>query len=354
MRPLKPLLATLAALLLALATWPTQAALLASDRLVLEALYTSAHGDGWTRNDNWLNGDPCANNWYGITCDAANERVLEINLFMNNLNGTLPPTLNQLTAMTSFSVDNNLLHGYLPSLAGMSALKKFAVFDNGFTGVIPNLESLAALEHFDAADNRLSGAIPPLSALAALRYFDVDENQLTGRIPTLTGLNALEIFYASDNQLDGPLPSLAGLALLERFDVSENRITGPLPSLAGLPALVELNVSENRLSGPIPDLADLTALRYFYVEDNRLTGAPPAPPPALVSARLCPNHLRAPSADDAGWDAVTSGTSWHQKCTDEPPSATVAPVPTLGEWTLILLALLLGGLGLRSAQTRRN
>lgn len=349
---MKSLFAVLAGLLLVFTVLPAQAALLASDKLVLEALYTSAHGDGWTHKENWLNGDPCTNNWYGITCDAANERVLEINLFMNNLNGTLPPTLNQLTAMTSFWVNDNSLDGYLPSLAGMSALKEFAVFDNGFTGVIPNLESLTALEHFDAEGNRLSGAIPPLSALTALRYFDVTDNQLTGPIPSLTGLNALEFFYASENQLNGPLPSLAGLPLLERFDVSENRITGPIPSLAGLPVLVELDVSENRITGPIPDLSALIALRYFYVEGNRLTGAPPAPPPALTNARLCPNHLRAPSADDVRWGAVTSGASWHQKCTEEPPSATVAPVPTLGEWALILLALLLGGLGLHRAQTR--
>jgi hypothetical protein len=36
----------------------------------LVALYTatSLGENGWARSDNWLDGEPCINRWYGITC----------------------------------------------------------------------------------------------------------------------------------------------------------------------------------------------------------------------------------------------------------------------------------------------
>ena len=56
----------------------------------LVALWNSTEGSSWTDNTNWPTGDPCANNWYGITCDSSN--ITEIRLVNNNLNGTLPPS----------------------------------------------------------------------------------------------------------------------------------------------------------------------------------------------------------------------------------------------------------------------
>ena len=32
----------------------------------LEEFYTKTEGDGWTNRDNWLEGDPCLNQWYGV------------------------------------------------------------------------------------------------------------------------------------------------------------------------------------------------------------------------------------------------------------------------------------------------
>ena len=34
----------------------------------LTDLYNSTNGPSWKNQTNWLEGDPCSNQWYGITC----------------------------------------------------------------------------------------------------------------------------------------------------------------------------------------------------------------------------------------------------------------------------------------------
>jgi hypothetical protein len=57
----------------------------------LEDLYHSTNGDGWYTRDNWLNGDPTFQGWYGIraTCvpGAACCQVTSLLLGSNNLVG---------------------------------------------------------------------------------------------------------------------------------------------------------------------------------------------------------------------------------------------------------------------------
>ena len=36
----------------------------------LTDLYNSTNGIHWTTNTNWLEGDPCSNQWYGVTCNS--------------------------------------------------------------------------------------------------------------------------------------------------------------------------------------------------------------------------------------------------------------------------------------------
>ena len=65
-------------------------------RQSLVRLYEATNGDNWLNNDNWLVGEPCVNNWYGIECDnyiLGGEGVTFIQLQRNNLSGTLPESL---------------------------------------------------------------------------------------------------------------------------------------------------------------------------------------------------------------------------------------------------------------------
>jgi hypothetical protein len=266
-----------------------------AERQFLIDLYTSANGPGWNTGTNWNGAVGTECTWFGITCSSGNANVTIINLSTNNLIGTLPTTLNSLTALQLFDVNNNQLTGAIPSLANLSALQVFNIGFNQLTGAIPPLAGLTALQVFYANNNQLVGVIPPLAGLTALQVFDVGINQLVGAIPSLAGLTALQIFYVSFNQLTGAIPPLTGLAALQYFSVVSNQLTGAIPPLAGL-----------------------TALQVFRVENNQLTDSiPPVPSPTnsltAGGSALCPNQLTV--SVDVAWDAATGSTPWSTGCT---------------------------------------
>ena len=58
------------------------------DRDVLVALYWATDGDNWRNSDNWLTEAPISM-WHGVTTDK-NGRVIELDLWGNNLSGTIP------------------------------------------------------------------------------------------------------------------------------------------------------------------------------------------------------------------------------------------------------------------------
>jgi hypothetical protein len=294
----------------------SHAAIPDTERAVLQALYAGTNGDTWTNKTNW-NGAPGTEcTWFGVTCNAAESHVVQINLPFNNLIGSLPATLNQLTALEGFRVNVNRLTGSIPSLTGLTELVFFIANFNRLTGSIPSLAGLTALREFFVINNQLTGSIPSLAGLTALREFLVINNQLTGSIPSLAGLTALREFDVGANELTGAIPSLTGLTALELFSVNNNQLTGSIPSLTGLAALELFSVNGNQLTGSIPALTGLIALQNFFVAGNQLTGPIPAvpSPPALSDegSQLCPNQLTV--STDTSWDAATLGATWDVGC----------------------------------------
>ncbi|MFT4235414.1 MAG: IPTL-CTERM sorting domain-containing protein [Microbacterium sp.] len=342
---------TLAALALAACALPASAAIPATERQALIDLYNSTHGDAWTVRAGWKTagsfsaaGSECG--WNGITCNADKTRVTRIALRLNNLAGTLPDTLNQLTALEYVDVSNNSLTGAIPDIGALTALRILAVDSNQLTGAIPELGTLVALTGFYAYDNQLTGAIPELGTLTALQVFNVNANQLTGTIPDISGLTALERFWASSNQLSGAIPDISGLTALEYFDVDanqltgtipdlgrlaalkyfhahHNQLTGPIPDIRGLAALEDFDVFDNRLTGAIPDISRLTALQYFGVGGNRLTGAIPdiSALIALEDFSVFDNQLTGPIPDISGLAVLRAFYVDHNQLTGIPPDA---------------------------------
>ena len=140
------------------------------DYAALEALYNATGGDNWTNNTNWLTDQPLED-WYGISaytcredspCPDLEGRVQAVNLEENNLSGTIPPELGDLSRPTLI----------------------------------------------DLSRNKLTGGIPKeLSQLTELNTLSLDSNQLTGNIPPEFGvLKTIHFWYLQNNQLSGTLP----------------------------------------------------------------------------------------------------------------------------------------------------
>ena len=72
------------------------------DREVLQALYNTAGGDGWTNATGWLSEDTLGE-WYGVDVDSSG-RVSTVDLTGNGLSGGLPSRLGELAGLTTLRI----------------------------------------------------------------------------------------------------------------------------------------------------------------------------------------------------------------------------------------------------------
>ena len=203
-----------------------------SDRAVLVALYHSTGGADWDANTNWLSDRPIGE-WHGVTTDS-NGRVIELDLYHNQLTGEIPPELGDLSNLTYLYLNSNQLTGEIPpELGGLSNLTYLYLNSNQLTGEIPpELGGLSNLTWLYLSSNRLTGEIPPeLGGLSNLTELYLYGNQLTGEIPPELGrLSNLTELYLYGNQLTGEIPpELGGLSNLMGLGLSSNRLTGCIP-----------------------------------------------------------------------------------------------------------------------------
>ena len=190
-----------------------------AQRYGLALFYFATNGDEWltcTRDGSKsCGGEPFLSGvheckWGGITCGLAN-RVLNINLGSNNLQGVIPNEIKVFQNLTEFDADENSLVGTIPSSFGQLPNMNFLDLDsNSLVGPIPEeLYDLTSLISLDLDSNMLSGTISTkIGQLTNLFIVQFDLNQLTGRIPTETGLlTNLGYFTATGNSFSGLIPN---------------------------------------------------------------------------------------------------------------------------------------------------
>ncbi len=254
------------------------------DSLALVDLYDSTVGADWFFP--WNLANPVST-WYGVS--VTNGRVTSINLstyngmYGNNLNGSLPSSLGNLSYLTSLIAYGNTLSGSIPaSLGNLSNLEILELYGNQLSESIPAaLGNLSNLTHLDLSDNQLSGNIPiALGNLSKLVYLVLGGNQLSGSIPAPLGnLSKLSVLSLAENQLSGSIPAVLGnLPKLENFELQFNQLSGSIPAQFGnLFNLGVLSLNNNQLSGSIPaEFGNLSKLGGLYLEYNQLSGSIPA------------------------------------------------------------------------------
>lgn len=200
-----------------------------SDSLALVALYNVANGANWTNV--WELNAPFSQ-WYGVETNPSTGCVIGLNLSGNDLLGTLPLEMAELSSIKILDLSYNSLLDSIPAEFG----------------------NLANLKKLDLSFNNLTGNLPPeLGAIENLEELHLSSNNFTGNIPT----------------------ELGNLVNLKRLYLSLNSLTGAIPDeLGNLNNLLYLYLSYNELSGSIPTTFDnLTALTHLYLNDNQLTFA---------------------------------------------------------------------------------
>ena len=274
------------------------------ERSLLVALYNATDGDNWTNKTNWLS-DNDLSTWHGVS--VSNGWVTGLDLRDNNLTGTIPAELGNVTNLRYLNFYANQLSGEIPKeLGNLAKLKSLDFWGNALSGEIPEklgnltnltylrlsenelsgsipveLGNLTNLEHLKLGNNVLSGAIPEeLGDLSNLTYLDLGDNALSGSIPKELGkLSKLEYLELDDSALSGSIPKELGkLSKLEYLELDDSALSGAIPvELGNLTQLNRLELQGNNLSGAIPvELGNLTILEHLYLENNSsLTGALP-------------------------------------------------------------------------------
>jgi gliding motility-associated-like protein len=252
----------------------------ATERNALIALYTATDGANWTDNTDWLSADEST--WFGVQVSGCHVTGLYLN--NNNLNGSLPAALGDLTELTTLQIINNpLLSGSIPtSIGNLTKLNSMLLYLNGLSGTIPpSIGNLTMVTQLELQSNNFTGSIPAeIGNLTSLNYLRLDDNQLTGTIPnSLYSIASLQSISLGQNQLIGSLSPLIGsMPNLQQLFIGGNQLSGNIPSEIGnAVTLTFLSLGPNQFTGLLPaSIGNLTNLTSLSVFNNQLTGTVPA------------------------------------------------------------------------------
>jgi Leucine-rich repeat (LRR) protein len=316
----------------------------------LVALYNSTDGFHWTNNSGWLVSNlPC--DWFGVVCIAINIddlHVKELNLWGNNMFGTIPIEIGNLSFLEKIHFESNQLHGEIPAefgnlmnlsnfyaennqlsgklpseLGDLSKLSNLRLYSNQLGGPLPvELGNIPSLLYINLAYNQITGTLPvEYGNLINLDYLDLSNNLLTGSIPPQIGnLTKITHLDLSDNQLNGTIPvELGNLSSVDYLILTYNQLSGSIPvEIGNLLNLKTLGMFGNDLTGEIPaSLGNLTKLNHLNLGSNELTGTIPASLGNLVSLgdvlNLNINHLTGNIPPELGQliNLVTLDLSWN-------------------------------------------
>jgi gliding motility-associated-like protein len=256
-----------------------------SDSLSLIALYNSTNGANWTNK--WDLSKPMTT-WYGIKLNASGcvecidldgypldcytdayaIGVNGVNLTGNNLQGTLPLSLDNLTELKVLILSHSKLTDNLPNFK-FAKLEILGLNHNNLTGSIPNF-TIASLKRLLLNSNNLSGSIPNF-VLPQIQQLSLSNNKLSGSLPLFDNVPNLEFMWISSNLLSGNIPNFSVVALKEII-LANNQLSGNIPAL-NLPNLDIIQLDNNKLSGDIP-IFNLPKLANLHISGNKVTFIP--------------------------------------------------------------------------------
>lgn len=297
------------------------------ERDALIALYVSADGANWSISTNWLGAAGTECTWYGVSCIFSG--VEELRLQDNNLSGSIPPELGDLSDLYVLQLNSNNLSGSIP----------------------PELGNLSA-EAMSLADNQLSGSIPPeLGNMSGAGAINLSSNSLSGRIPSEFTDHALYSLPIGYNALWTTDPNLLAFLNSIEPDWDETQTIAPSDVVAVPMANAAVSVSW----APILYTSDSGGYRVSY---STTSGGPYTFYEMTGSKNDSSLIIRGLPSDTTFYIVVESQTDPHdlnQNTVISEPSVEVmvttqqpSSIPMLGSNGVIVFVLVLSLAGLWS------
>lgn len=146
-------------------------------------------GQPWNFSTPLSSSQPCLDGdarWQGVNCSANNDHISDLFLPLFGMNGTLPSTLCDLSALSMLTLSANMLHGAIPScISKLTALSVLNLQNNLLSGPIPDsLWDMTQLEWLQLFRNRLSGPLSPgVGNLLQMKMLSLASNLLSGELP---------------------------------------------------------------------------------------------------------------------------------------------------------------------------
>ncbi|KAH7853957.1 hypothetical protein Vadar_008494 [Vaccinium darrowii] len=221
-----------------------------------------------------------------------------LDIYWNQLNGTIPVSFGKLSSLEILDSSLNQLSGTIPASLGQLSNLKFLDLSNNHLGVVTeaNFANLTILEELRIHSNSLtlkviSDWMPPfqvkslrmgsckigtgfpqwLQTQKKLTWLDISNASIAGTLPQWLNAMPLVTLDLSQNLIGGPIQTLP--STLKELDLSDNLITGPLPQNISemLPSLETLLLAGNLISGLIPySLWEIPTLQVLDLSKNKL------------------------------------------------------------------------------------
>ncbi|VAH83215.1 unnamed protein product [Triticum turgidum subsp. durum] len=240
------------------------------------------------------------------------KKLRMLSLTRNNLTGSIPLEIGNMTELQSMGSEGNYLDGQLPgTISHLRKLKELFLFGNLLSGhIVPGLGNSSLLHRVDISDNNFSGLFPAsicargaLRTLSAryngfsgihhqafrncttLRFIDFTANNIVADLRGCMGEHLGQLHYMafSQNQLYGTLLTDRGEVFFCNYtnfrivDLSDNALHGGLSKCFwGMPSLTFIDLSSNSLSGVVPSSGTCgDNLRYLHLANNHFIGTFP-------------------------------------------------------------------------------
>ncbi|EYU26682.1 hypothetical protein MIMGU_mgv1a000464mg [Erythranthe guttata] len=253
------------------------------------------------------------------------KKLSYIDLSRNSLTGSLSSVhFDGLSSLANINLVLNLLNGSIPpSLFALPSLQKLQLSNNRFSGKVEDFStSNSNLDTLDLSSNRLEGSIPEsFFLLERLNVLSLSSNSFNGtvkleKIQMLRNLTRLELGHnnlsvdASTTSLFqfpqlsrlnlascklSEFPNLANQSKLTVLDLSNNLIKGDIPSWIwniGNGGLSQLNLSYNLLTGLQKPINMPSSLGVLDLHSNRLQGEFPLPSVASIYVDYSSNNFQ--------------------------------------------------------------